>query len=142
MNKTYRFSQVVLITTALVSLCLVGCGGPAQYFLIGHDKAAAADGVVEVEKIEGGNSMVTITLKHLLPPERVDSSAKTFVAWFYIPGKEAPIKAGTLGYSAETREGKLMATTPEKKFTIKVTAEQSANVTAPSDHVVAKQRVK
>ena len=128
--------RVVLAAMALV---VIGCGG-SDYALVGTPAAPGADGVVEVEKIDGGNRMVTVTLEHLLPPDRL-GSYDNYTMWFQ--GKDQPpVKMGVLDYDKDDRTGKIMATTPLKSFGLKITAESGRDSVAPSDAVVAKQSIK
>ncbi|MFW6067453.1 MAG: hypothetical protein ACOC97_03885 [Myxococcota bacterium] len=126
---------------ALVAgLLAVGCGGPSEYALVGSARAPSADGLVEVEEIEGGNSLVTVQLEHLPPPSRLGEGLKIYMVWFEDSSQPAT-KAGALGFDEDSREGSMMATTPLKKFTVKVSAEKSINVSTPSEVVVAKRKV-
>lgn len=122
------------------SVLLFGCGGPSEFAVVGTARAAGADGTIKVEKQDGGNSKVTVQMQHLPPPDRLGDGLKTYVVWFDAPDQPS-VKAGGLGYDADKREGNMMATTPLAKFTVKVTAEKSINVSTPSEVVVAKRAV-
>ncbi len=126
---------------AALLLCMaLGCGGPAEYALAGSARAAGADGTIQVEEIEGGNRMVTLTIQHLAPPDRLGSGMTQYSVWFVRAGAQ-PQRAGNLEYDADARQGTMMATTPMTRFTVKITAEADGNAVAPSDVVVADREV-
>ena len=96
--------------------------------------------MVQVEGIEGGSHLVTVSLTNLLPPTRLAEHYATYVVW--IGGAEgSPVKAGSLQYDEGTRQGSMFATTPLRSFELSITAEPNPNVTTPSDVVVARRRV-
>ncbi len=128
------------IVAAALVVASAACGGSQEYVIVGTARAAGADGSITVEEIEGGNRLVTVHLQHLPPPDRLGEGLSTYVVWIVPEGGE-PTKAGKLAYDAEVREGRVMATTPEGAFTLKVTAEESADVATPSEVVVAQQQV-
>ena len=132
-------------TLAPLALCSLlalsaGCGGPSEYALVGSARAAGTDGTVQLEEIEGGNQMVTLTLDHLPPPARLGDGMTVYVVWFMQEGGQ-PAKAGALEYDEDARTGHMIATTPLTQFTLRITAEESRDVTAPSDLTVAEQTV-
>lgn len=137
-----RHALLGLVALALVAVALLGCGGAQEYAIVGTARAAGADGTIEVEQIEGGNRLVRVSMAHLPPPGRLGEGLNKYVVWFVPEGKQ-PVKAGALGYDEESREGRMMATSPMSVgFNVKITAEKSANVAAPNDVVVAQRKVK
>lgn len=123
-------SIFLLLSSALA------CGGPDEYAIVGTARAAGSDGTVQVETIEGGNTMVTIAIDHLPPVERLGPNLTVYAVWFVPPGRP-PEKAGILEYDPAERTGRMMATTPHRQFTLKITAEPDASTVSPSDVVVA-----
>ena len=64
----------------LFGLALASCGGGVQtYQVVGSQRDPGAQGRIQVELIEGGNHMVTATLEHMTPPERLGSGLTTFL---------------------------------------------------------------
>jgi hypothetical protein len=121
---------------------MAACGGSSEYAIVGSARAAGADGTIEVEEIEGGNRLVTVTMAHLPPPSRLGEGLTTYMVWF-IPKGQQPIKAGALGYDEDSREGTMMATSPHSDaFKVRITAEKTPQVAAPSDVTVAQRQVK
>jgi len=124
---------------ASVLLILVtACGGSHEYIVVGTNRAPGADGTVQVEEIEGGNSLVTVSLSSLPPPGRLGDGMTAYVVWIEGDG-QPPVKAGLLQYDEETRQGNMMATTPLTQFDLRVTAERDGEAESPSE-VVAVQR--
>ena len=133
-----RFAAVL---ASLLALCsMLACGGPEEYTVVGTARAAGTDGSIQVEEIEGGNRLVTISLQHLPPPSRMGDDRSVYAAWF-IASNAPATKAGNLEFDEDTREARLMATTPLAEFTVRVTAEVDENAGQPSDIVVVERRV-
>lgn len=134
-------SVITLLGLAFAAgLLLVGCGGPSEYPIVGTARAAGADGTVTVEEIEGGNSLVTVQMQHLPPPERLGDGLKVYLLWIETENAPASMES-RFEFDPDSREARAMATTPHKKFTVKVTAEKGTNVSTPSEVVVAKRKV-
>lgn len=117
---------------------VAACGGPTEYAIVGTARAAGSDGTVQVEPIEGGNTMVTVAIDHLPPVERLGPNLSVYAVWFVPPGRTAE-KAGILDYDPSERTGRMMATTPHRHFTLQITAEPDATTVSPSDVVVARR---
>lgn len=130
-------SRILFI--ALMCLGAVACGGPQEFVVTGTSRAAGADGLITVEDIEG-NRLVTVEMENLPPPDRISEGSTVYLVWLQ-PQGQAPTMAGTLEFDADARTGRLRATTPQSRFEVLVTAERNATVAAPSDIVVARQRV-
>jgi hypothetical protein len=125
---------------AVWCIAVGACGADARYVVIGTARAPSASGIVEIDDIDGGNTLVTIHLEYLHPPNRLDRGYTTYVVWFQGEGG-APMRAGALSYDAEARTGDLSETSPMQKFVVKVTAERDANPSRPSEYVIATQEV-
>ena len=125
-----------------VSLVSIGCGGGSwSYNVLGTQRDPGAEGTVQVERIEGGNRLVTLSLRHMTPPERLGQALTTFVVWFRDQNGRST-KASTLAYDPGSRTGRATATTPHGNFRILVTAEQNAEAGEPSENVVFNQDVR
>lgn len=122
------FAALVCLSTA--------CGGPAKYAVVGSPLASATDGLLQVETIEGGQQMLTLVLDRLPPASRMAEEATVYVGWL-VSGEDVTTSVGALEYDAETRQGRLTATTSLTTFTLVVTAEASATPSSPSDRIVA-----
>lgn len=139
MNDNVRRLLSVLVIVAGLS-AVAGCGGATEYAVVGTSRAAGSDGTVEVEEIEGGNSLVTLTLNHLPPPDRLGPGNTLYMAWIFAPNAPAQ-QLGVLEYDDETRVGRMSGTSPLTRFELKVTAERNRTPSTPSDLIVAEQRV-
>ncbi len=129
--KTLGLALALLTTTAC---------GPQSYSLRGTPKAAGADGKLELEKTDAGNYMLNLEVEHLAPASRIEAGKKTYLAWL-ITEEKAPVKLGKLAYDSDDREGKMVATTMEKAFIFRVTAEEGSDADAPSGAVIFEQTV-
>jgi hypothetical protein len=125
-----------------VSLALTGCGGGSwAYNVIGTPRDPGAEGTVQVERIEGGNRLVTLSLRHMTPPERLSPGLTVFVVWFRDQSGHST-KASALAYDPGSRTGRATATTPHGNFRLLVTAEQNNETAEPSENVVFTQDVR
>jgi len=121
---------------AAAGLLFGACAAIAEYPLVGTEHAPTADGIVEVQPLDGGNLLVTVSLDHLPPPERLDTSLTVYVMWFE-SDRQPAVKAGRVAYDPLTRQGRIMASTTLQSFTMAITAERDANVTDPGEVRVA-----
>jgi hypothetical protein len=128
------------VLAAVLVFAGVSCGGARQFILQGSDRAPGADGQVRVESQDGGNFLVTVTTTNLLPPARINEGLTTYVVWFQ-PAGQTPQRVGVLAYDEGDRGGQMTATTPNTTFDVVVSGEVSADVAAPSDHVVFRASV-
>ena len=136
MRHSSMFGRVL----PFVFVVIAGCGGPSEYAVTGTERAAGADGTVMVERIEGGNYLVTLDLEHLPPPDRLGSGLTTYVVWF-VPENAQATMAGRLEYDADERTGQMRATTPLTNFDVTITAERADAVGSPGEVVVMRRRV-
>jgi len=95
---------------------------------------------VTVERVEGGERLVTVSASALPPPGRLSPDLRAYVVWF-MGDDGAAIRAGELVYEPEYREGRLHAATPLERFQLEITAERSGDAATPSDHVIVTQWV-
>ena len=113
----------------------LGCGGGAHtYDVRGTQRDPGADAHVQVERIEGGNHLLTISVRNLTPPERLGAGNTAFVVWIH--QENGPVTlASRLEYQVDQRTGRATVTTPAVHFTLLITAEQNPQATQPSDFV-------
>lgn len=123
------------ILFVFVLFLAAGCGGSRQYQIQGLDRAAGADGEIQLERQDGGNWTVEIHVTNLLPPGRLTEGMTTYSVWFQAP-EQNPQRVGNLAYDEDDRAGTTMATTSLTRFDIFVTAENSEAAAAPSADVV------
>lgn len=117
-----------------------GCGTRAEYVVQGTERSIGVDGTIVITPHLEDINLVDIELINLPPPERHESTKKTFVVWL-TPQDGAPIRAGRLAYDPDDRRGILQAMTPNDAVFVQVTAEESSDVAKPSDFVVISRHV-
>ncbi len=122
------------------SLLLGGCAGVREYVVLGTQKAPDADAAVRIEEQDGGNFLVTLTVQHLLPPDRLAPELDTYAVWFQAAGS-TPLRVGNLTYDADDRCGEVVATTTLTSFDIIISGEAGATAAAPSEHEVFRTSV-
>lgn len=125
---------------ALLLLTVCACGGGGRHVVLGTARAPSASGIIEVDDIDDGNTLVTVHLEHLHPADRLDEGLTSYVVWFQGQGG-TPIRAGLLAYDPEARTGDLSETAPLTRFTVLVTAEKDPNVASPGDFVIASHEI-
>jgi hypothetical protein len=132
--------------TSLVGLCafgLLACGGSApKPFRFGPSSTTpAAIGEVATAVGPNGNTKLTISVKHLAPPERVAPGATVYVVWASeLERGSTPHNLGALRVDADLN-GQLESTTPMRSFDVAITPEPTANVSSPGDTAVLTTRI-
>jgi len=129
-----------LLVTLSLLLALGGCGGPAEYALVGSSRAAGSDGTVTIEEDEYGNYDVEVEIEFLPPPDRLGDGLTAYVVWI-IPANAPAQRAGLLAYDPDDRTGHFRTHTSHSDFTLKITAERTPTTSSPSDVVVTSRRV-
>jgi hypothetical protein len=133
-----RLALLALLLGGLSALQACGSGG--RFVVLGTARAPSTSGIIEVDDLDGGSTLVTVHLEHLHPPDRLADGLQSYVVWFQGPAG-SPIRAGELRYDAEARTGDLAETAPFTHLVVSVTAEASAGATQPSDYVVASHEI-
>jgi len=129
------------LVLAALAFAAPGCGGGTwSYPVVGTRRDPGAEGTIQVEAIEGGNRLVTASLRHMTPPERFGGNLRTFIMWFK-DRRGHSTKASRLSYDPDSRTARATATTPMTRFVLLVTAERNANVAEPSEHIVFQRQV-
>ena len=125
----------------LAGLLWAACGGGSwSYRVVGTQLDPGAGGELQVERIEGGNRMVTASLDHVTPASRLGDAMARYVMWFRDEDGRSTM-ASVLEYDEGSRSARATATTPMEQFEIVITAERAGSVAEPSDRVVFRQRV-
>jgi hypothetical protein len=138
MRPVATFATLALF--ALFALLTASCG-PTTYAVTGTPLAVGSDGKITIEEVEGGNHLVKLELRHLTPPERLGHGLTTYCMWIAGEG-QPPRLASVVEFDEGKRVARARATTPHHRFEVRVTAEQSARVAAPSEHVIIKQQIR
>lgn len=98
------------------------------------DKAPAGEGTVKAVKGDGGNTALTVKVKHLAPASRLVDDASVYVVWVE-PPNAPPQNVGVLSVNAD-KEGVLNTLTPHRRFKVMITPEASAQAQEPSNDEV------
>lgn len=139
MLRIARTSIVALVFAALAASA-AGCGGARTFTVRGSQRDPGADGRVQIERIDGGNHLITFTGTNMTPPDRLGSGYTRYVLWVRTASAPATMEAN-VAYDPDSRSGRATATTPHQRFTVMVTAERAAETSTPSDAVIFTQNV-
>lgn len=122
--------SVQFLSLAAIVL-LSACAGP--YVLESSPDLLSAQGALRVKSTKNGNSKLKFEVKHLAQPEKVSSSAKTFVVWA-VPQNSPGVAAQNLGaFQVDSDlEGSIETMTPHHDFEFFVTAEPKGDVGVPT----------
>ena len=136
-----RSRELSVVACGLAGAAAVACVQAARTYPLSAGPAApGVAGSVQLERVEGGQTLLVVELEHLPPPERFASGLTEFVVW--LEGeKGARVKAGPLRYDREHQAGSLLATTQLAAFTVRVTGERDARSDTPSDVLLATRTV-
>ncbi|TAK52373.1 MAG: hypothetical protein EPO24_15275 [Bacteroidetes bacterium] len=122
-------------------LCIIylHCGSPT--ILTNSPMVPGAQGEVTLNKDSNNNTTISLSVKHLAPPTKLNPSRSVYIVWVESPeGKVANL--GQLQVDDDL-EGDFEGTTPFEYFRILITAEDTPTVTQPSlDLVLSTARLK
>ena len=129
-----------LLVAGLVALA--GCGGPLTYNIQSSRLAPGGDAEIVADvKEELNQTSLTVHVKNLPPPARVNPNATAYVGWIR-KGSSAPwSRVGTVLFDTEGRTGELTGTVPEQSFDFEISAEPNEGAQSPSSDVVFSQRI-
>jgi hypothetical protein len=108
---------------------------------VGSAYVPAANGEIDVEKIDREQLLITVTLDHLVSPEKVELGLTHYIVWF-APVGEYPLYQRALDYDAETMVGRASIPTSLREFEVQITAENSETPNQPSDLLMASQKIR
>jgi hypothetical protein len=126
---------------ASLGLVLAACvGATSSYPLTPAQAASGLSGVVQVEQVEGGRTLLVVEVRDLPPPEHFASGLTEFDVWLSdSQGRE--VKLGSLRYDRARLLGNLLGKTKLRAFTVRVTGERDSQAQTPSDVIVASRKV-
>lgn len=116
-----------------------GCGGSTTR-LVATPQAPAATAEVEVKAGDNDNTVGTLKVQHMAPPDRVESNSTVYVAWIRPSGREDWQNVGQLQID-EDREGTLELVVPYREFDLSVTAERAGDAERPRGVTVLQGQV-
>lgn len=116
------------------------CGADSRYVVIGTARAQSAGGTIEVDDLAGDSTQVSVHLEHLYPPNRLGRNLTRYGVWF-VPPTGTPVWGGELKFDREERTGDLTATSPFRRFTVRITAEPADRSAVPSQALIIAQEI-
>lgn len=119
------------VAAAFIGLHL-GCAKPQA--MVSASEVPASQGTVKATVGENGNTKLSIQVKHLAPPSKIDADATVYVVWLQ-PRNAAKQNIGALVLN-DNLEGKLETVTPHSRFTLTVTPEPNGRVAEPNHEPV------
>jgi len=130
-EENMQISTLVSLASALTFF--LGCSSTTTRSLQGTNLTPAAEGKVSISKADNNNVGIDVMVKHLAPPQRVSSSATTYVVWLQpTAGDTRDLQnMGALKVD-EDLNGRLRTVAPHRNFQLFITAEPSAMVTFPA----------
>ena len=108
--------------------------------IVYYERDPGSDARVQVETLDGGNHLVTLTATNVTPPDRIGSGNTVYLVWVRTPTGQAQMES-QLAYQPDQRTGRATITTPQRSFTLLVTAERDASATTPGEHLVLSQEI-
>jgi len=129
------------LISLIAASMIASCNPPADYALVGSAYVPAANGEIDVEKIDREQLLITVTLDHLVSPEKVELGLTHYIVWF-APVGEYPLYQRALDYDAETMVGRASIPTSLREFELQITAENTATPNQPSDLLMASQKIR
>ncbi len=102
----------------------------------------AATGIVKAQRDkENGNTKLDIKVDHLANPSNLTPPANVYLVWVRPAGEAGSVKQGAIRVDKDLKGG-LKIVTVSKDFDLFITAEQSENVSAPSEFKVLDTHVR
>jgi hypothetical protein len=136
----------LLVMVSLLAMCAISLfaiwpwSSGKQYRMTASGNVPAAAGTVKA-KIDkaNGNTNLDIKVSHLANPSRLSPPANVYVVWVRPRGGDAT-RQGAIGLD-KNLNGELKVVTTLKDFDLFITAEQSENVTVPSNVEILRTHV-
>lgn len=125
-----------IVTLALASLLFVGCASTVRYALLGTREHSTTEGEAQLVERDDGRYDVNVSIDRLPALERLGEDLHAYVLWIQADGAGSATRADVVTLDATTRIGRAHAIVPSGRFTLRVTAETSADVEQPSDRVI------
>lgn len=140
--KTSRhiFSSASVIAYAaalLLSFSLSSCSKKASFATSTIEPAAR--GSVKMKKDKNNNYNVTVDVKYLAEPQRLQPAKQVYVVWAKTPdNREQNLGQLRIGHGlfSSTLKGSLDAVTPFEPIQVYITAEDKADIEYPSSYTV------
>jgi hypothetical protein len=103
-------------------------------------RVPGTSGSIQLERIEGGRTLMVVELSGLPPPQQIASDLTDFVVWLE-DATGAQVNVGPMRYDRARARANLLTTTHLRSFTVRVTGERTSDSQTPSDVVLASRNV-
>ena len=122
------------------AMTVLGCSTTHEIFGA-RGVAPGAEGEVVTSKDDYGNTEMKLKLKHLAPPDRINTGANAYVVWIQGVGQPQFQNVGGLNVNRDLT-AEYSTRVPYENFRLIVTPEPSATVSSPSGVPVFDQYIK
>lgn len=137
-NHSLCIASVFLIAAG-TSACGMFGSSDAKQPMHASSENTSGEGTVEAKLGENGNTDIEVLVKHLSSPSKVEADASVYVVW--LQPRNAEIQnLGALRVD-DNLVGTFNTTTPHTSFTLSITPEPSARMSAPSHDAVFSSEV-
>ncbi len=119
------------LLVVVVSLAVFGCAAGTMQ-MGSNSEIPGAAGAAKLHRTKNGNTQITLSVKHLAPPDKVTTGTSVYVVW--VQGLESGAQAQNMGALRvnDNLTGTMEAVTPLHGFELFLTAEAAQTVTYPS----------
>lgn len=125
---------------ALSLILALACGGATTVPLESTPHVPAALAKIELERGDNQNTVGTLTVEHLAPPQELRTDLTVYVTWVRPSGARDWQNVGQL-MVGEDRAGSLEMRVPYDQFDLSVSAESTGDVSTPSQMIVLQGQV-
>ncbi len=104
-----------------------------NYHMRASSSVPAATGNIKVERDkDNGNTKLDIKVEHLASPSSLTPPANAYIVWVRPRGGPGAVKQGAIRVDKDLK-GELKVVTVSRDFDVLITAEQSDDVSVPSE---------
>jgi len=134
--------RLLSVSTVIAAMFLGACGStpPPTLALAGTNAAPAAQGSLTVTTDPNGNSRLSITVRHLAPPQRMARGATAYVVWVAPMPDGTPQNVGVLRLDPNLT-GSLETVTPLRDFELTIGVETDPAAQQPTSTPVIMRTV-
>lgn len=131
--KSVKYLSLVFLVMLMISSC------SAKLNFVTSTVVPEAEGSVKVDKDDNGNFDLSLNVKRLAEPKRLQPAKSMYIVWMRTEKGDVKnlgqLKSVT-GFFTDAQTASLRTTTPFKPKQIFITAEDDANISNPGSQVV------
>ena len=142
MNRFTRMTAVGLFGLLMFGCSMFRGDKTHELQMTGNPEFPAATGEAVVSTTDDGNTQINLEVKHLAPPEKINSGATAFVVWVRNNDENfgEPQNLGALKVDDDL-SGSISAVTNLRSFDLYVTAEPTSSATSPTGDALLRTNV-